>query len=114
MIAADVLLHAHHAAVILAGAKPKPSSSGAGLPSTVLHPQQIPGLSGDLNMILGWGEWLEFFLGTGGLLMCAAQMAIGRRQRHSWAADGAAGIPWVIAGLALTSIAAGLVTAVLK
>ena len=49
------------------------------------------------------------YLGVIGLLICAAQMAIGRRNRHSFAADGAAGIPWVLGGVSLAVIAAGVI-----
>lgn len=72
----------------------------------------IPGLDQPgqpLYVLLGWGKWLMFFLGFAGLLMCAAQMAIGRRNSHRFAADGAAGIPWVLGALALTAIAGGIV-----
>ncbi len=62
-----------------------------------------------MNTIIGWGKWIVMCLGVIGLLICAAQMAIGRRNRHSFAADGAAGIPWVLGGVALSAIAAGLV-----
>ena len=38
-----------------------------------------------------------------------AMMAIGRRNRHSLAADGATGIPWVLAGLTLIALSSGIV-----
>ena len=40
-------------------------------------------LQGPLTTIVGWGKWLVFWLGVIGLLICAGQMAIGRRNRHS-------------------------------
>lgn len=98
---AEVLPHLHQVAVIVAGKKP---------PNPPAVP--IPGLDdpkGPLYTIIGWGKWLMFFLGFIGLLMCAAQMAIGRRNSHRFAADGAAGIPWVLGSLALTAVAAGVV-----
>jgi len=69
----------------------------------------VPGLQNDLNTIIGWMKYLSFFLGFIGLIWCGMQMMVGRRQRHAYAADGAAGIPWVIAGLTLVAIAAGVV-----
>jgi len=100
-----VLLHAHivHVAVLAAG-QPK---GGNGLPNP--GPTPVPGLQGPLSTIVGWGKWLVFWLGVIGILICAGQMAIGRRNRHSFAADGAAGIPWVLGGASLAAIAVPLV-----
>jgi hypothetical protein len=36
-------------------------------------------------------------------------MALGRRNRSSLAADGATGIPWVLAGLTLIALSSGIV-----
>jgi len=97
-----VLVQAH-AAGVLAPLKPKPP----GLPNPA--PAPVPGLQGPLSTIVGWGKWLVFWLGVIGILICAGQMAIGRRNRHSFAADGAAGIPWVLGGASLAAIAVPLV-----
>ena len=94
----DVL---HLAAV--AAATPPP-----GVPNP--NPVPVPGLVGPVTTIIGWGKWLVMILGVVGLLICGGQMAIGRRNRHSFAADGAAGIPWVLGGISLATIAAGVVT----
>jgi hypothetical protein len=77
-------------------------------------PVPIPGLTGPLDTVVGWGKWLMMFLGIIGLLICAGQMMIGRRNRHSFAADGAAGIPWVLGGLSLVAISTGVVTVFLN
>ena len=77
-------------------------------------PTPIPGLAGPLDTVVGWGKWLMMFLGIIGLLICAGQMMIGRRNRHSFAADGAAGIPWVLGGLSLVAISTGVVTVFLN
>jgi hypothetical protein len=82
--------------------------TAAGVPNPA--PAPVPGLAGPVNTIIGWGKWLVMSLGVIGLLICGGQMAIGRRNRHSFAADGAAGIPWVLGGLSLATIAAGVVT----
>jgi len=47
--------------------------------------------------------------GVFGLIGCGAMMAIGRRNRSSLAADGATGIPWVLAGLTLIAQSSGIV-----
>ena len=73
-------------------------------------PTPVPGLSGKVNTILGWGKWGVLICGVAGLLMCAGKMAIGHRSRASLAADGATGIPWVLAGLSLVAASAGIVT----
>ena len=49
-----------------------------------------------------------------GFFICAGMMIIGRRNRSQTAVDGAAGVPWVLAGLALTTLAAGIAGVVLS
>jgi hypothetical protein len=71
--------------------------------------QAPPGLAGPVNTILGWGKWGVLVCGVAGLLICAGKMAIGHRNKAATAADGAAGIVWVFAGLSLAAIAAGVV-----
>jgi len=82
-------------------------AGGPGVPNPA--PQPVPGLQGPINTIIGWGKWLMMGLGVIGLIICSGQMAIGRRNRHSFAADGAAGIPWVLGGLSLAAIAPAVV-----
>jgi hypothetical protein len=92
-VVTEAVLHLHASvAGVLAGAVPNPA------------PIPVPGLGPKLNTIIGWGKWVMIFLGIIGLIICGGQMAIGRRNRHSFAADGAAGIPWVLGGLTLVSI----------
>ena len=104
MLASLLQVHVTLPGVLAAGA-PNPAPTGVPNPA----PLQVPGLAGPLNTIIGWGKWLVMYLGVIGLLICAAQMAIGRRNRHSFAADGAAGIPWVLGGVSLAVIAAGVI-----
>ena len=73
-------------------------------------PQAPPGLAGPVNTLLGWWKWLALIAGVFGLIGCGAMMAIGRRNRHSLAADGASGIPWVLAGLTLIALSSGIVS----
>ena len=72
-------------------------------------PTPVPGLSGKVNTILGWGKWGVLVCGVAGLLLCGGKMAIGHRSRASLAADGATGIPWVLAGLSLVAASAAIV-----
>lgn len=73
-----------------------------------------PQLAADMSTIIAWGKWMVMIAGVIGLLICGGQMAIGRRNRHSFAADGAAGIPWVLGGISLATIAAAVVAVFIK
>jgi hypothetical protein len=98
----DLAVHAH-----LAIAAARPALAGA-----IPNPPAVtpPGnLVTAVNTVIGWGKWIMFYLGIIGLLICGVQMLIGRRNRHSFAADGAAGIPWVLGGLSLVSASSGIV-----
>jgi hypothetical protein len=79
----------------------------AGLPDPA--PVAPPGLSGDVNTLLAWWKWGALVAGIFGLVGCGAMMALGRRNRSSLAADGATGIPWVLAGLTLIALSSGIV-----
>jgi hypothetical protein len=86
--------------VILAG-------GGPAIPNPA--PVAPPGLVGKVNTILAWGKWGVLICGVAGLLICGGKMAIGHRNRATFAADGATGIPWVLGGLSLVAAAAGIV-----
>lgn len=77
-------------------------------------PTAPPGLQAVANMLLGWLKWSGLVAGVVGLGICAIMMILGRRNRSNMAVDGAAGIPWVLGGLSLLSLASGLVGAVLS
>ena len=72
-------------------------------------PVAPPGLSGRVSTLLAWWKWGALIAGVFGLIGCGAMMAIGRRNRSSLAADGASGIPWVLAGLTLIALSSGIV-----
>lgn len=76
-------------------------------------PAAPPGLDTLGNTFIGWMKWILILCGVAGLLACGIMMTVGRRNRSSFAADGAAGIPWVLGGLTLGAIAAVIVGAVL-
>ena len=71
-------------------------------------PEAPPGMETVAGTFLGWGKWVLLVAGVLGFFICAGMMIIGRRNRSQTAVDGAAGVPWVLAGLALTSLAAGI------
>jgi hypothetical protein len=71
--------------------------------------QAPPGLAGPVNTIIGWGKWGVLVCGVAGLLMCGGKMTIGHRNRATFAADGATGIPWVLGGLSLAAVSAAIV-----
>ena len=79
----------------------------AGVPDPA--PAAPPGRSADMNTLLAWWKWGALVAGIFGLIGCGAMMAIGRRNRSSLAADGATGIPWVLAGLTLIALSSGIV-----
>ena len=100
-------LASHHASA----AGPVIASLPRGFAATVPNPapQAPPGLARTVNTLLAWWKWLALIAGVFGLTGCGAMMAIGRRNRHSLAADGATGIPWVLAGLTLIALSSGIV-----
>jgi hypothetical protein len=77
-------------------------------------PAAPPGVETVANMILGWLKWGGLVAGVLGLIICAIMMMVGRRNRSSTAVDGAAGIPWVLAGLTVIALSSGIVGAVLR
>ena len=76
-------------------------------------PEAPPGLDVVGETFISWMKWILRLCGLGGLMACGIMMAIGRRNRSAMAADGAAGIPWVLGGLTVGAVAALLVTFVL-
>lgn len=76
-------------------------------------PSAPPGMEAVGNMFISWTKWILIVAGVGGLLICGIMMAVGRRNRSAFAADGAAGIPWVLAGLTCGAIGALVVGAIL-
>ena len=77
------------------------------------RPVAPPGMAGPAGQMLGWLKWVGLVSGVVGLGMCAIMMILGRRNRSNMAVDGASGIPWVLGGLSLMTLSAGLVGAVL-
>jgi hypothetical protein len=76
-------------------------------------PAAPPGLDGPATTFLAWLKWGGIVAGMVGLMVCGIMMMIGRRNRSATAVDGATGIPWVVAGLTIITLASGLVGAIL-
>lgn len=83
--------------------------------ATVPNPAPVapPGMAAPTEQLLGWLKWTGLVAGLVGFGMCAIMMILGRRNRSNMAVDGATGIPWVLGGLSLMSLSAGIVGAVL-
>jgi hypothetical protein len=76
-------------------------------------PVAPPGLQELGDTFLSWLTWILRICGIGGLIACGVMMAVGRRNRSAMAADGAAGIPWVLGGLTLGAVATLIVAFIL-
>ena len=87
-----------------------PALAGAPNPA----PQAPPGLTRSVTTLIAWGKWGVLICGVAGLLICAGKMAIGHRNRATFAADGATGVPWVLGGLSLAAVAASIVNVFLR
>lgn len=101
-----------HAAQLLAAAAPGrgvpgPLAGNPPVPDPAVAPP--PGLTGPIDTILGWVKWGSVIAGSVGLSVCALMMMAGRRSRSQVAADGAAGIPWVLLGLMLAAASSAIV-----
>jgi hypothetical protein len=106
MTVLDVALAIHQPAIGAAAVLHQSGLAG-GVPNPA--PKAPPGLTGPINTLLAWWKWGALVAGVFGLIGCGAMMAIGRRNRSNLAADGAAGIPWVLAGLTLIALSSGIV-----
>jgi hypothetical protein len=73
------------------------------------NPVAPPGVSGRIGTLLGWWKWGALVAGVFGLIGCGAMMALGRRNRSALSAEGATGIPWVLAGLTVIALSSGIV-----
>ena len=85
---------------------------GGGVPSQPT-PQAPPGIDGFATQVLGWIAWATGFCAVGSLMYVGIMMMVGRRNRSQMAADGLAGLPWIIAGLIVASPASAIASAIL-
>jgi hypothetical protein len=103
-----LLIHALAAAAVGQAAITHSPGLAAGIPNPA--PVAPPGLASRVSTLLAWWKWGSLVAGVFGLVGCGAMMAIGRRNRSNMAADGATGIPWVLAGLTLIALSSGIVS----
>lgn len=82
-------------------------AAGNGVPNP--PPAPPPDIGQTANTVLSWLKYGGLIGGVAGLTLCGIMMTVGRRNRHALAADGAAGIPWVLGGLSLVSMSSGIV-----
>ena len=102
-----LLIHALAAAAVGRAVLAHSPGLAAGIPNPA--PVAPPGLASRVSTLLAWWKWGSLVAGVFGLVGCGAMMAIGRRNRSNMAADGATGIPWVLAGLTLIALSSGIV-----
>lgn len=84
---------------------PSPSGGGGGGQLEDPDPKAPTGLDGIASDWIAWAKWGALVAGVIGLIVSGIMMAIGRRNRSHLAGEGAAGIPWVVAGLSLAAMA---------
>jgi hypothetical protein len=101
------ILALHELAARYLATRPDARPALAGVPNPA--PQAPPGLTKPVATIIAWGKWAVLICGVTGLLICAGKMAIGHRNRATFAADGATGVPWVLGGLSLAAVATAIV-----
>lgn len=106
------MLAQHDLAGGLAGVARRHQLSLASPPNPA--PKAPPGLIGPVTTMIAWGKWGVLVCGVAGLLICAGKMAIGHRNRATFAADGATGVPWVLGGLSLAAVASAIVGVFLR
>jgi len=76
-------------------------------------PAAPPGLQPAADTFIAWLKWGGLVGGVIGMIICGLMMILGRRNRSATAVDGATGIPWILGGLTVISLSAGLVGALL-
>jgi hypothetical protein len=76
-------------------------------------PKTPKGLEGLMPKWIGWAKWVSIGVGILGLVACGIMMMIGRRNRSHLAAEGAAGLLWVVAGISVVALAGGTVPAMI-
>ncbi|GAA4968793.1 hypothetical protein [Kineococcus glutinatus] len=91
---------------------PSPSSPTVQIPNPAAA--LPPGAAEEVALLLSWLKGIGIVGGAAGLVICGIMMTVGRRNRSAMAADGAAGIPWVLGGISLVSFGAGVVGAVVS
>lgn len=64
-------------------------------------PLAPPGLGEFVTQVLGYSKWIIVALAVVCVMVCAAMIIAGRRQRSATAYSGLEGVAWIIAGVGL-------------
>ncbi|WP_234312802.1 hypothetical protein [Streptomyces sp. NRRL F-5065] len=75
-------------------------------------PASPPGMETILPEWVGWAKYVAIGAGILGLIACGIMMMVGRRNRSHLSAEGASGLLWVLGGLSVVTLAAGVVPAI--
>ncbi|WP_326655672.1 hypothetical protein [Streptomyces sp. NBC_01750] len=86
----------------MADPKPKP-------PAWDAPPASPPGMETVMPEWIGWAKYFAIGAGILGLIACGIMMMVGRRNRSHLSAEGANGLLWVLGGLSVVTLAAGVV-----
>jgi hypothetical protein len=74
-------------------------------------PKAPPGLTAQASLALSWLKGLGVVFAVGALIFCGIKVMVGRHGRSNTGAEGVTGIGWVIAGLTVIAVSAGIVKA---
>ncbi|MER6603828.1 MULTISPECIES: hypothetical protein [Streptomyces] len=75
-------------------------------------PASPPGMETVMPEWVGWAKYVAIGAGILGLIACGVMMMVGRRNRSHLSAEGASGLLWVLGGLSVVTLAAGVVPAI--
>ncbi|MGW1767188.1 hypothetical protein ACWCQL_24355 [Streptomyces sp. NPDC002073] len=76
-------------------------------------PKSPPGMDTIMPKWVGWAKYFAIGAGILGIIACGILMMIGRRNRSHLAAEGANGLLWVLGGLSVVTLAAGVVPSII-
>lgn len=91
---------------------PQPHRTDMKFPSQALPdpaPAPPPGLEELSTLLISWLKYGVLIAGVIMILICAGMVILGRRNRNQIATEGVLGFVWVLGGLAMASVTAGLV-----
>ncbi|MEU0670889.1 hypothetical protein ABZ508_34200 [Streptomyces lavendulocolor] len=91
----------------MAPGDPKPPA-----PAWDAPPKSPPGMETIMPEWVGWAKYFAIGAGILGIIACGIMMMVGRRNRSHLSAEGANGLLWVLGGLSVVTLAAGVVPAI--
>ncbi|BDT39698.1 hypothetical protein [Streptomyces yaizuensis] len=72
-------------------------------------PKAPPGMGSVMPEWVGWAKYFAIGGGILGMSACGIMMMVGRRNRSHLSAEGANGLLWILGGLSVVTLAAGVV-----